>query len=362
MPNLLDYLKWRGDLSFRAAPFCAVDALVLCQICYARLEGVVPGKDERRSVSAWETVDRFSALPDAAERRYLGVLINGEKIMELFFQALRSKRFGSLRLFAYENVTEEENTKQFSALSFLLPDKTVFCAFRGTDDTLVGWKEDFAMAFLPVVPAQQAATEYVQTVFTRSPGRGRPVRLGGHSKGGNLAVYAAACGSAAVRRKLLGVYNFDGPGFPGSRLETPEFQAVRDKLVSFTPEVSIVGMLFDRLGEFHVVASSEKGLQQHDALSWQLDGPHFALLEDVSAFSKFFDRKLKKYLEERDTARRRELVSSIFDIVGASKAHTLTDLKNGGFETSLAILSAILRKSFPNGKSARRGGDGNIPE
>ena len=238
----------------------------------------------------------------------------------------------------------------------------MFCAFRGTDDTLVGWKEDFAMAFLPVVPAQQAAAEYVQTVFTRSPGRGRPVRLGGHSKGGNLAVYAAACGSAAVRRKLLGVYNFDGPGFPGSRLETPEFQAVRDKLVSFTPEVSIVGMLFDRLGEFHVVASSEKGLQQHDALSWQLDGPHFALLEDVSAFSKFFDRKLKKYLEERDTARRRELVSSIFDIVGVSKAHTLTDLKNGGFETSLAILSAILRKSFPNGKSARRGGDGNIPE
>lgn len=351
MSSIADYIKWRGDLSFRDAPFCEVDALILCQLCYVRLEGLVPPKEESAFVFARDLPAKFDSLSDADERRYLGALINGEDTMKLFSDAFNTRRFGELKVFAYESVTEDDNTEQFAALSFILPDKTVFCAFRGTDDTIAGWKEDFTMAFLPVIPAQQAAAEYVNAVYAKSVGRRRSLRLGGHSKGGNLAVYAAACCSPKAKRRVLSAYNFDGPGFAKERLESPEFRAIESRTVSFTPEVSIVGMLFEHMGKFNIVASSEKGIQQHSLLSWKLDGPRFVLLGDTSAFSKFFDRKLKKYLAENDSEQRRALVSSIFDVIEASKARTLTDLKKGGIESSLSILSAFLRKKRPAGQN-----------
>ena len=342
--DVFDYIRWRGDLSFCAAPFCEIDALILCQISYMRLEGLVPCKDERGSVPARELPERFAALPDAAERGYLGALDSGEETMRLFEAAFATRRFGEAEAFALESVTEEESAKQFAAISFLLPDKTVFIAFRGTDDTIAGWKEDFAMAFLPVIPAQEAAAEYASAVYAKSAGRHRPLRLGGHSKGGNLAVYAAACCPPKARRQVLEVYNFDGPGFAKERLESPEFRAIESRTVSFTPELSIVGMLFEHSSKLNVVASSGKGIAQHSLLTWKLDGPRFALLADTSAFSKFFDRQLKKYLAENGPDQRRALVSSIFDVIEASKARTLTDLKKGGVESSLALLSAFLRK------------------
>ena len=344
--SIADYIRWRGDLSFCAVPFCEIDALILCQISYLHLEGIVPPKEKRATVPARELLARFAAIPDAAKRLYLGAFESGNETVKLFADAFATRRFGELEAFAYESVTDEENAKQFAAISFLLPDKTVFVAFRGTDDTIAGWKEDFTMAFLPVIPAQEAAAEYTRAVYAKSAGRRRPLRLGGHSKGGNLAIYAAACSCARVRRKVLSVYNFDGPGFSKERLESPEFCAIESRVISFTPELSIIGMLFEHSSKLNIVASSGRGIQQHNLLTWRLDGPKLARLSDTSAVSKFFDRQLKKYLAENGTEQRRALVSSIFDVIEASKARTLTDLKKGGMESAAAMLSAFLKKGL----------------
>ena len=344
--SLADYIRWRGDLSFCEAHFCEIDALILCQISYLHLEGLVPARNERGSVLARELPARFAAIPNAVERRYLGAFESANETAKLFADAFATRRFGELEAFAYESVTDEENAKQFAAISFLLPDKTVFIAFRGTDDTIAGWKEDFTMAFLPVIPAQEAAAEYTRAIYAKSAGRHRALRLGGHSKGGNLAIYAAACSGGRVRGKVLSVYNFDGPGFSKERLESPEFCAIESRTISFTPELSIIGMLFEHSSKLNVVASGGRGIQQHNLLLWKLDGPRFARLSDTSAFSKFFDRQLKKYLAENGTEQRRELVSSIFDVIAASEARTLTDLKKGGIESAAAMLSAFLKKKL----------------
>ena len=344
--SIADYIRWRGDLSFCDAPFCEIDALILCQISYLHLEGLVPSRNERGSVSARELPARFAAIPDATERRYLGAFDSGDETVKLFATAFATRRFGELEVFAYESVTDEENVKQFAAISFLLPDKTVFVAFRGTDDTIAGWKEDFTMAFLPVIPAQEAAAEYTRAIYAKSVGRHRALRLGGHSKGGNLAIYAAACSSKRISRRVLSVYNFDGPGFARERLESDEFRAIESRVISFTPELSLIGILFEHSSKLNIVASSGRGIQQHNILTWRLDGPRFVRLRDTSAVSKFFDRQLKKYLAENGTEQRRELVSSIFDVVDASKARTLTDLKKGGIESAAAMLSAFLKKGI----------------
>lgn len=345
MANLLDYVKWRGDIPFSVSPFCEIDALILCQISYMNFDGIVPAKGERTVIRAEAAVDSFFSLMDIAARSYRGVLINPHTT-DLFRAAFTSRRFRDVGMFAYENATDVENTKQFAAISFLLPDKskTVFCAFRGTDDTIVGWKEDFTMAFLPVIPAQQAAADYVRFVSERKPGRRKRLILGGHSKGGNLAVFAAASCPGTVRKTIASVYNFDGPGFSKDKLESPCFREIENRVFSYTPEVSVVGMLFEHSGKFEIVASSEKGLMQHDAFSWRLDGPRFQLVEDTSSSSKFFDKAVKKLLEETDEQKRRLLVDYVFGVIESSNARTLTDLRNGGFETSKAILSAMLKK------------------
>lgn len=355
MADLFDYIKWRGDIPFSVSSFCALDALILCQISYVCFDGVVPRKEERSTILADSAVDKFFSIPDVEKRSYNGVLIS-PRIIELFRTALKSGRFRDVRLFAYENVTETESVKQFCAVSFLIPDKskTVFCAFRGTDDTIVGWKEDFMMAFMPVVPAQQAAVEYVDFISSCRTVRCRRMITGGHSKGGNLAVYAAAFCRDKTRRKILSAYNFDGPGFSRETLESLQFKEIAGRIFSYTPEVSVVGMLFEHTGKFEIVASSEKGLSQHDAFSWKLDGPEFLLLQDTSSSSKFFDRTMKKFLEDMNADKRRSFVDSLFNIIEASNARTLTDLKNGGFETSRAILSAIIKKTVSGSKKKQK--------
>lgn len=346
MADLFDYIKWRGDIPLSVSPFCVIDALILCQISYVRFDGVVPGREERASIRADSAVDKFFSFPDVEKRSYSGVLIN-PRTTELFREAFKSPRFRDILIFAYENDTKEESVKQFSAVSFLLPDKTktVFCAFRGTDDTIVGWKEDFTMAFLPVVPAQQSAVDYIQFVSESKIVKCKRLIAGGHSKGGNLAVYASAFCQDKTRKKITSVYNFDGPGFSKEKLESPQFKEIGSRISSYTPEVSIVGMLFEHTGKFEIVASTEKGLTQHDPLSWKLDGPAFMLLQDTSSSSKFFDRAMKKFLEDMDANKRRSFVDSFFNVIESSNARTLTDLKNGGFETSRAILSAIIKQT-----------------
>ena len=275
MANILDYLDWRGDLTLAERGFNEVDNLLMAELCFLNFSGIVPAG-----------FDAPAALPEAM-RQYdaarpqetMGVLVP-EQIPELGRRMAASRRFSGLRLCGYADRIDDETQTQFSALTILLPDQTAYIAFRGTDDTIVGWKEDFNLAFLPVVPAQRMAADYLTAAAAAFPAL--PLRVGGHSKGGNLAVYSAVFCGSAVQNQIKRVYNNDGPGFRTSLLPLPEHKRVADKITTILPESSVVGMLLEHEERYEVVRSTQSGLWQHDGFSWQVRGEKFEHLPDLT--------------------------------------------------------------------------------
>ena len=258
--NVMEYLRWRGDLSFDADPFNEVDQLILCILAYLNY----------RRFPSLSTVDASRATPlrtlapllrDEDEQQGLSQLA----YLPLLRATAASHRFGDAGVFAYVAEYDTEAQKQFQAVSFLLPDQTVFCAFMGTDTTLVGWKEDLNMSFLDAVPAQRRAAEYVETIAAANHGS---LRIGGHSKGGNLALYAALCVSQSVQKRIVDVYNNDGPGFAVAPWESECYLRIKERIHTFVPAESVVGMLLEQPVHCTVVASYEKLLLQHEPMSW----------------------------------------------------------------------------------------------
>ena len=231
-----------------------------------------------------------------------------------------SRRFSDLTLCAYVSRTDEETQTQFSALTALLPDKTAYIAFRGTDDTIVGWKEDFNLAFLPVVPAQRMAAEYLAAAAAALPSH--PLRVGGHSKGGNLAVYSAVFCGEAVQNQLMRVYNNDGPGFRTSLLGLPEHRRVADKITTILPESSVVGMLLEHEERYEVVRSTQSGLWQHDGFSWQVRGEKFEHLPDLTEGGKLVDETIRTFILSLSPEQRVAFTDALFDILTCTDAAT----------------------------------------
>ena len=279
MGDILDYISWRGDLSWARSPFCPVDALALSALAYIHFEGVVPeGLDS--PVPLRQAAERYLALPPGRRGRF-----RCERDLALLRALGAAPRFAGAELCCRAGRFAPEEETQFAALAVLLGDGSAYLAFRGTDATLVGWKEDFNMSFMDLVPAQILAAEYAGGFAGGFPG---PLRLGGHSKGGNLAVVGAALCPVKVRDRVEVVYSFDGPGFNPYLLARPGYQELRTRIRSFVPRSSVVGLLLTHEEPHTVVQSSQQGLFQHDLYSWQILGPDFLRLEEVDAGSRDF--------------------------------------------------------------------------
>lgn len=229
MTNLFDYLTWRGDLTMDQAPLCPVDALILSALSYVHFEELIP-QGGGASISIGQAAQAYLDAPAGKRGR-----CRCEDDLKLLRALIEAPRFSALPLSHYEDQFIPEEETQFGALAISLPDGSAFLAFRGTDATLVGWKEDFNMSFMDTVPAQRAAADYTQRFAASFSG---PLRLGGHSKGGNLAVYSAVHCPAAVQRRIAAVYNNDGPGFRTSFLDRPEHQRIADRITTIVPQFS----------------------------------------------------------------------------------------------------------------------------
>ncbi len=187
-----------------------------------------------------------------------------------------------------------------------------FTAFRGTDNTLVGWKEDFNLSFLDTIPGQWAARDYLEKIAERCPGT---LYAGGHSKGGNLAVFAAAVCSPEVQARIRSVYNNDGPGFSGAVLEQPGYQAVLGRIQTFVPQSSVVGMLLEHEEPYTVVRSGQVGLMQHEPYSWEVLGSDFVRLKQVTQGSRLVDQTIKTWLSELSRQEREAFVEALFELL-----------------------------------------------
>lgn len=322
MGTLFDYLKWRGDLSFKEAPLNEVDSLIFSLLSYLDLKGIVPESHEESGVPIRAAANTFFAKNPDPKKISMGLIVPKE-IITLFRAAKTTRRFRNVEMRAHVNVIDQKKEMQFSATTFLPGDGTTLIAYRGTDDTLVGWKENFNMSFMEVVPAQLAAVEYLDAAADCLDGS---ILLSGHSKGGNLAVYAAVNCKKTTKKRLTRVWSNDGPGFGTGMINRPEYLEMRPIIKSLVPQSSVVGMLLEHDENYTVVKSRQTGPFQHDGLSWNVMGGSFVHLENVTGGCKRLDKTLNEWIQTMTPAQREQFVESAYAILSADNALTLTDL------------------------------------
>ena len=209
MANVCDYIKWRGDINFEQSKFNEIDNLILSRFSYFPFDKII---EENEIVTIKELSKRFQKQ-DVTK---LPILWKDD--VDLFPLIGESKRFGELLATKYINKIDPEQEKQFAAITVLMPDDTIFISYRGTDNTIVGWKEDLNMSFKSHIASQLSAKKYLEMIAKEYSDK--KIRIGGHSKGGNIAVYAATFVSQEIKDRIINVYNNDGPGFCDDVIET----------------------------------------------------------------------------------------------------------------------------------------------
>ena len=338
MANLLDYLDWRGDLTLEQSPFNEVDNLILAELSFVDFKDIVPAPGAGESVNLREAAEAFFAKFPEGEKIDMGVLVP-DAIPDMLRKMADSRRFGDMRLNCFVDHLDVGKGEQFAALAVETGDRTLYLSFRGTDDTLAGWKEDFELACMPEVPAQKKALDYVRDVARQFPRK--KLRLGGHSKGGNLAVYAGVFCPESVQRRIIAVWSNDGPGFHTDLQDLPEHRRIAERIYSIVPKSSVVGMLLEHEEGYTVVDSDQLGFMQHDGFSWQVMGNHFVTLRQVTRQAHLSDQELRKWVHGLSVEQREAFVSAMFDVLTASGAVTLTDLKVDSFKAVGAIIKAM---------------------
>ncbi len=329
MANILDYLTWRGDVPFYGVPFCDVDNLILSQFAYILLENAIQGDEP---ISIKEIGDALADQPDAF------FYIERDSNRALLRLMAQGQRFCQAKVHLYRHEIDQEKEKQFAAVTLLLSDGTAFVAFRGTDNTLVGWKEDFNLSFACPVPAQVSAVDYLKMAADRFD---LPIRVGGHSKGGNLAVYAAAHVPMQVQNRLLMVYSNDGPGMDEATFFSEGYARIVPKLRSIVPQSSVIGILLQHPEDYMVVKSNAFGIFQHSLFSWQVLRDGCEVIENLQPGSRHLDQVMKTWLGGLSTQERMTIVDTMFAVLSATKASTVENLGEGILQNAGVMLAAI---------------------
>lgn len=330
MTDIFDYLNWRGDLPMQAVPMNEVDGMVFARIAYLPFEafdvlhGETTVKDAAASLLAADDPDgRIQQKNDAP-----------------LLRALReSDRFGNAQIVDFESRTDTVSQTQFAAVTLRLPDDSICIAFRGTDNTLVGWKEDFNMSFVCPVAGQVLAVAYLERAAKQYPDC--PITVLGHSKGGNFAVYAAAFCAPTTQARIRAVCNYDGPGFDEKILAADGYKAICGKISTLVPQSSIVGMLLGHEESYTIVHSEQVGILQHDLFSWEVRRDSFSHLETVDNSSRFINYTLKKWIADMDYEQRETFTDAIYTILTETHASTLRELSDNWFESAKTIAKSL---------------------
>ena len=316
MTNVLDYIAWRGDLLFSQDAPNAVDALVFSMLSYIHFDGHVKHQPDV-PISVREAVEEFLPLEDVEDR------IRVKNDLELLHAAAGSERFGNAEIVRYRDEFIPLEDTQFAAMTFLLDDGSMFLAYRGTDNTLVGWKEDFNMSFQQAIPAQRLALQYLQEIAAEYP---RPMQLCGHSKGGNLAVYAAAKCGQELQSRIRSVHNHDGPGFSEYMMGDPGYLAIVPKIQTYVPQSSLIGMIMDHEEAYTIVRSNQVSIMQHDPFTWEVMGKEPVAAQRLTADSRLFNRTIKNWLGGMTRAERNQMVDVLFDLLSTGDVETASDI------------------------------------
>lgn len=324
--NVLSYITWRGDIDLNARPFSAVDALVLSCFVYIDFKGIVPSSN--KTITVKKAAEEYFSSDSPHDK-------NGIRYQSLLKLMAGSVRFANAKLSNFVFILTDKT--QFCAMRVTLDDGTNFLAFRGTDDSLVGWKEDFEISF-KTTPAQEAAATYLKEMLKDN---NEVFVLGGHSKGGNLAEYALFSLSQKQRERISAVYTFDSPGL------SKRVDEIQPKIHRFVPEFSIIGRLFEPEEGLKatIVVSDRPKLAQHDPMSWEIEGSQFVTRKHRNPESRIYNQMINQWIEEASPAEREALTNDLFDSFAASGATKITELNKNGFGGFGAILLSLTDSS-----------------
>ena len=336
MEKMMDYLKWRGDIPFSVSPLNEADIFLISKIGAIDWTGIIDrdGDPVPFFYAAEQYFMRYGQ--EGAEK----VKLAGINLIPVIRVASESERFRSLGLSGFVNIVDERKTEQFSALVVSLPDNVRFVTFRGTDDNILAWKENFYLSCSDYVSAQRDALSYLRYRATLFDG---PIILGGHSKGGNLAIYAACTAEETLKDRIKAVYSFDGPGFRSSYYDTPGYKSIKEKIHKIIPKNSLVGTLLDNPKGVITVNSEDFGINGHDGFNWETCATGFVKCSSLSKSSRVFDKSIDSVLKGMNTDSRREFIDSLFDILDSSGASTVTELTGKGKKVLLSLGLDLLR-------------------
>ena len=332
--TLNDYIRWRGDLTFDEAPFSVQDNLILCQLSYVDFNKVLNQMD-----TECVSLRKCARIIEKENAYDLRNLYGGHK--DFFKEVCASRRFGDIELRYYKDFFEKEQQVQFAAVEFVMPQRTSFVAFRGTDDSIVGWKEDFMLSFSRI-PAQTLAAQYLQEVIRF----GRKYYVGGHSKGGNLAVYACAWLTPRRLSQVIRIYDNDGPGFCPDVFDMERIRAVEDKVVRILPEFCMIGKAYEYVfKDTAIVKSKNIGADQHDMMSWLMDGMDLQKTDKHDRISIWLTDTIMQWSNEATLEERKIFIDEFFAALAAGGAQTMQQVTGRGMIEVIKSMAAASKTS-----------------
>ena len=320
--NILDYVRAYGGQSFEERPFSPVDNLICSQLSYVD----------------YGQAKNMLPCPLSVLVGHVDYGVMSRDNGELFNLAAAGRRFSRSIVARYVSDFSEAETRQFAAVSFLLEDGSAFVSFRGTDSTLVGWKEDFMLSFTTPVPAQTEAVVYLNDIGRRLD---CPLRVGGHSKGGNLAIYSSAFCEKSVQDRIIAVYSNDGPGFEPRFLASEGYRRVRERITRIVPESSTIGVLMENDSPLTVVRSTAFGFFQHNPYSWVVKDGGFELRPSTGFTSSLVSQSQKDWFRCLSEDKRKYYTDTLFDILAAGNPRTIRDIKTNPTQLLKAVRAAI---------------------
>ncbi len=352
--DIIDYTLLNAHKDFEKLPFSKIDGLILSQLSYLSFDNLVPNlKNRGKGVSLSEIAESENYEEIFPLER------TAEKNKKLLNAVAYSNRYGKIRLNFYEDIFDIEKDTQFCAITFLFPNGDACIAFRGTDSTITGWKENFNMLFSSPVAAQSHSVPYVENVAKKVKGN---VTLVGHSKGGNLAIYAGTMCNDETKAKIVEIQSFDSPGFTKEFIESEKHLATEEKIVKFIPEESMVGLLLNNRDNYRIIKSEGSGIMQHDPFLWQIENYDFVNGEKLYMRSKFFDSTFNNWVYSSEPEQREKFVEALFEMINAANAENATSFVDwaDNLKGNSSLIYETLKDLDPETRNLILKGFGNL--
>ena len=342
--NITEYVIKNRAKTLDKLPLNPVDSLILSQLSYLKYEGIPELYIKKDGIT----------IQEVAKSKYVKNLFIDERYAasnkELFDAVAESKRFGTITIKDFVNIIDDDWKIQFCAMTCVFENGTTYVVFRGTDDNLVGWQEDLDMIYKTPIPAQEKSVWYLNRVAKKIKGN---FYVGGHSKGGNLAVYSSMKVSKGIQDKIIRIFSHDGPGFKPEELSGIAFARIEGKILKLVPKSSIVGMLLTTKEHYEVVACHKIGISQHNPFNWIVEKHDFQRVDQVDKASEFQNQAINLWVLNLTDEQGEYLSTQLFDIFEKAGITNLNDMQSNlsGLITSLRNLATTMNELDPETKN-----------